>query len=94
VEVEAEKGAECEAGLFEPPQGAGVAQVGEGERRFSKTKVRRVGKSGRVVLKLKLNKEGRARLKASSGRLVVVLRASVRSNGRVASLLRLLTLRR
>jgi hypothetical protein len=96
AEVEAAKGAECEAGLFEAPQSAGVTQVGEpGEQRFSKTRLRRVGKSGRVVLRLKLNKIARARLKASpSGRLAVVLRASVRADGRVASIVRLLTVRR
>jgi hypothetical protein len=93
VEIEATKGTECEAGLFEVVETAAVAE--DDGLAVSKVKARRVGKRGRLVLKLKLNRDGRQLLSATPDkRLPVVLRVRVNSGGREALLARLLVLRR
>ena len=91
-----------EAGLFATLPGAATAsriapeplaeEVGE---RLSKIKTKRVRRRGRVVVKLKLNAAGRARLKtAPNGVLPLIARTTVRSLGREAVLVRLISLLR
>ena len=102
VDVTADPGATVEAGLFATVPAAAAARlapeplaedVGEPLSKIKTKRVRRAGK--RIVLKLRLNKSGRQQLKTSTdGNLRVVLRVIVRSGGRVAPLLRALTLRR
>jgi cysteine-rich repeat protein len=95
VEVQADKGAECFAGLFEYRETPTVTVGNPDGQPLSRLRFGRAGKRGRVVLRLKLNKAGKARLRAAAdGRLAVVLRTTVSSGGRVATLRRLLVIRR